>query len=261
MLDRDELQEIHLGFRGYQQYKQNKIRDHFSGYTFVDYERFFELCTEIQTDLDTDHKKWSLGIAVRSVLIALSERDPILYVRVIDYYLSLTDPLNLDGIIPLTEKLIEICGPDRAFEMLNSRNYSTKQSWLFGYYQSLPAQHVTKQRLFELYELYRVSRKISNDLDFLLKYRSLDERVVAKVTRLILDKRQGHSEYALGPLFNPFTEVNKVISDLFSQDLDILKDAYFASIENDRNEDWDGLTFNRILDLYPGFISEYVDQI
>src|SRR5208337_1041927 len=51
------------------------------------------------------------------------------------HYLGLADPFGLDTIL-LTQKLIEICGPDRAFEVLNKSTYPTKQSWLFGYYQS-----------------------------------------------------------------------------------------------------------------------------
>jgi hypothetical protein len=92
---------------------------------------------------------------------------------------------------------------------------------------------------------------------------SIDEQAVARVTEIILKKAEEDSSFAstLSPLFSSYSEVNKVLIDLFDADFDLLKRAYFAVAETARHSDYDAVTFTRILDHDPDFIEEYIDRM
>jgi hypothetical protein len=136
---------------------------------------------------------------------------------------------------------------------------------LFSYFQFLPWDEITTEHLNQLYALYRGAerRELPYSFDFLLKYRSLDKYVVARVTAIIVEKvgKDANFATALSGLLNPYTEVNKAITVLFADHLDLLKRAYFAALEARENEDHEGLTLARILDVDSGFILEYIDYM
>jgi len=54
----------------------------------------------------------------------------------------------------------------------------------------LPSEAVTTDRLNQLYTLYREASSLDliTDLEFLLKFQKLDQRVVLKVTEIIISK-------------------------------------------------------------------------
>jgi hypothetical protein len=94
-----------------------------------------------------------------------------------------------------------------------------------------------------------------------LRYRTSERRIFPLVARVIL-KRQAqepNSVFVLSGLFNPYTEANKLLIELFDGDLGVLKQAYFALSTDDRHDDYDGRSFSRILDVDPGFLREYID--
>ncbi|OZH55833.1 hypothetical protein AFK68_02035 [Hydrocoleum sp. CS-953] len=129
----------------------------------------------------------------------------------------------------------------------------------------LPKEKITSDYLKKLYNLYRESKlsEISKRFDFLLKYRHLDKNVVAQVTEIILSKMNEQTNYAdpFDFLFNPYTQVNKLLIELFTEKLDVLKRAYLLSQKingySSNSED----IFIRILDADQNFIIEYIDWV
>ena len=264
LFDRTEMRRLDLNYEEFQQLKKEQIEEHFDGFIFADYEHFFEQCLDIQADLGQDHEKFQLQNGVVDVLLILAGQYPDLYTKVLGHYLILGDPLRLNSVL-LVERLIKACGAERAYDILSRPNYPTKRGWLLRYYHSLPPDEVTAEHLDQLYILYQEAtlEELPRDFDFLLNYRSLEEKVVTRVTEILLEKAEASSDYAyaLSMLFNPHTEVNKSITDLFANDLHLLKRAYFAVLETRRYEDYNGQTFARILNLDPDFILEYIDQM
>ena len=244
--------------------RKQQIETHFYCFGLAEYEHFFEQCLEIHADLGKDNKGYQLRLGIEDVVCTLADRDPLLYVTVLEYYLELGDPLYLNS-LPLIRRLIEVCGAKRAYEILYKHNHSAKREFLFSYYRSLPPVEATGERLEQLYALYQDSQveELTRDIDFLLKYRQFDAEVVLRVTEIILEKEKADCNfaYALTRLFNPHSDVNKEIMELFANDLDLLKQAYFAVLRAEEYMDYDGKTFNRILDLEPDFVLEYIDQM
>lgn len=136
---------------------------------------------------------------------------------------------------------------------------------MLGYYMTLPMGDVTAERLEKLYSLFQEANgtELPRSLDFLLKYRSLDDKVVVRVTEIILEKAMADpfQAYALSSLFNHYTDINKELIDIFTNDKNLLKQAYFAVLKIESHVDYDGQSFSRILNIEPNFILEYIDHI
>lgn len=267
LLDWAERRNLNVSHNKYRQDKKRRIKEYFADHDLDDYKQFFEFCSEIQAGLDRANKKqkrFQLQNGVIDVLLALADRDPDLYATVLQHYLSLGEPLELNSGL-LIEKLIKICGAERALELVSRPDYPTKRSWLFGYYLSLPTEDNTSEGLDQLYALYRTAeiQELPHGFDFLLKYRSLNDSVVARVVKILLNRLEQEPKYAsaFSMLFNPHTEVNKSIIELFDNHIGLLKRAYFAMQVTQHDPDYDGGTFSRILDLDPDFILEYLDQM
>ncbi len=259
-----ENRNPNLDYEERQQLKKKRIKEYFAGYRFEDFKQFFERCLEIREGLEQNNTVYQLQEGVTDVFSALAERSPDLYVAVLEHYLGLGDPLKLRPYSPIA-KLIEVCGADRAYEILNRPDYPSKRGWLFGFQHSLPPDEATAERLDLLYALYQEAEasEIPSEMDFLLKYWPLDKQVVIRVTDIILAKteKDPNHAYALFRLFNPHTETNKNLLVLFADKFDLLKRAYLAVQKTGRHEDHYGQVFARILDHDPNFLLEYIDRM
>jgi hypothetical protein len=194
----------------------------------------------------------------------LSDRDSRLYVQVLRRYLELGDPFRLKSVL-LVEKLINACGVLHSHEIISDPSYPTKRAWLFDYFAVLPSEAITTGHLSQLCVLYREAERVEvpYSYDFLLRYKALDEDIVARATAILLEKVKKNADFAstLSGLFNPHTEVNKAITQLFANHLGLLKQAYFAMLTERDNEDHEGRTLARIMQLDPSFILEYIDYV
>jgi hypothetical protein len=265
IFDCAERNDLDLEYQEYEQLKRQQIGTHFTDYCFTKYKHFFEQCLEIQGETDRrNDNKYHFPSRVVEVLIYLAHRDCDLYVKVLEHYLNLGDPLKLND-LRLVDRLMQIYGVEKAYKFLNKLDHPSKREWLFGFYRLLPQEEIKVEFLAQIYELYRESapNEMRQDLDFLLKYRSLDGNVVVRVVEIILEKIAEDSNYssALSLLFKPYMEVNEALLDLFKNHLDLLKKAYLAVLKTDWHRECNEQIFAYILDLDPNFIFEYIDWI
>jgi len=265
LFDRIERRNIHLNYEEYEQLKRQQIVEYFASYNFSDYEKFFNQCLEIQTETNRrNHNAFHFPSRIVEVLIALAHRDSDLYIEVMKHYLSLGNPFQIND-LRLVNKLIEICGVEETYRVLHEHDCPSKRRWLFDFYRLLPQEKITVEYLEQLYSLYResTSNEVPHDLDFLLRYYSLDENVVVRVTEIILERSTDKNSSFLHilSLFNEFTGINKNLSDLFKDHFDLLKQAYLAVLKVDFHTDHDMKSFANILDADSNFILEYIDWI
>jgi hypothetical protein len=254
-LERRKLKEL-------QKLRREKIIEYFDGFNYKDYENFFELCLEIKETLDFDNNGYQLEAGIAEVFEVIAEKDQGLYLVVLEHYLNLGNPFDLNP-LSLTGNLLKICGAQYTYDVLSKLKYPGRRTLLFSYYHSLPPSEITNANLNRLYDLYREAEfgEIPRDFDLLLKYRSLDDDVVINVVEIILGKVNDDPSYAypLSMLFNPYSDVNKVIIDIFTDRIDPLERAYFAAQRIEQYLDHDGVSFARILEKDPDFILKYVD--
>jgi hypothetical protein len=258
-----ERGDLNLNHEEYEEYKKKQISEVLKDFGSEEYYNLFGRCKEISSRLSSN-KIHQLSLGLSTALIVLSENNPSLYPAVLKKYLGENDFLNLHP-YSLVTALILSCGAEEACNLLSETSYLHKDKWLFSYYQSLPAEQLRSSHLDRLYKLYEDAdlREFPFDMEFLLKYRELDRRVVIKVVAIILDRAKRDAVYAsaLSQLFNPYSELNKQLMKIFSEDIQILEDAYFAIDKVEQNADYNGSAFSRIMDIDPGFIEKFIDEM
>jgi hypothetical protein len=252
-----------MSFEECEDHRMAKIESLTSGYTFVDYCRFFECCLSIRQSGLHQQNEYPLQTGVCDAVILLSDKDSDLFVEVMEYYLSIGDPL----ILPpkrLVSKLVEQNGVEGAFCILNEQEYPTKDRWLFSFHEALPIENVNERWITHLLSLYETADagNLTPNWDYLLKFTSVDHRVVAKAVSAILSKVESDVKctFVLNTLFNPHEKISKRITELFSEDFDLLKQAYTIIEGTQHHSDHAGRVFNQILDIDSGFASEYIDS-
>jgi hypothetical protein len=126
----------------------------------------------------------------------------------------------------------------------------------------LPKGNVTKASAKHIYRLYKKSKRDEPPyhLDYLLKYWEVDQKVFIRITKVILRKSKKDRSFGLclSLLFNPYSDVNKRIVEIYRNHLDLLKKAFFCALEVDPHADYDGTTINKILDVDSSFMVEYI---
>jgi hypothetical protein len=195
----------------------------------------------------------------------LFERDSALYQKIIQNYLKSGEPVRFQQPSILVEKLIQACGSKQTLNIIDNADYPTKRLWLFGYYQVLPPDDIRYEVIENLYRLYREAERgeLPWDYDYLLKYVDQDNSIIVNVTKIILEKSANEPDLArqLEMMFNPLTETNKKILDLFKGNLHVLEKAYITLSTSDKIADFDGATLGRILSVKPDFIVAYIDRV
>lgn len=259
-----EKKNLNLRYEEYKQFKKNRIKKHFDTYNLDEYKQFFNRCTEIKSQASNNRDEYRLRSGTEEVLEIIAECKPELYVEVVEHYLALGDPLDLNP-RALVENLVRLSGSEAAYKRLNQSVYGTKKKWVFSFLISLPSEDVTPTHLEQLYSLYQSadSADLPYHMDFLLKFLPLDDKIVTKVTK-ILFRKAGDDPNHIRPLsvmFYPHAEINKRLIEHFVDDIELLKLVYFKVCESDSHEDYDGHTFALILNHDPNFALEYIDRV
>ncbi|TDY52703.1 hypothetical protein C8D99_1341 [Aminivibrio pyruvatiphilus] len=254
--------EPEVTYEEFEQYKRERLEEHTKSYTLNDYTVFFERCIDIWKSLDGKMGDDEFKQGVIYVLLALAERDSELYTLTLELYLEHGELLQLPPHL-LIRKLIEQQGRCGALKLLDGRDYPTKMRWLFTFHEALPAEDADEEMLAHLYGLYEAAegKDMPSKLDYLLKYLSLDERVVAKVVAIVLNKSKSDSSclHILTMLFNPHVEIAPLFFELFIENLELLKETYLTAGNARSHNDYNGRVFELLIENDPDFIAEYVD--
>ena len=254
-----------MNFREFEKLKKQKIRDHTREFGLDDYSKLIQQCIEILSCISGDHQTHNIKAGILEVLVALAERDGPLGAQVIQEYLKSGDPLAIRPPALIIGKLLKSCGNGQTLRIIEEPEYPTKRPWLFGYYLCLSPEDIGPETIDNLYKLYREAEltELPYDYDYLLNYKAQDAHIVVNVTNIIVEKAETDEIFCRGlaSLFNPNSEVNQQIFDLFEGHQDSLEKAYMLHSKVDKDADYNGETLARILSVNPDFILEYVDRV
>lgn len=258
-----EMRHDGLGYDEYVKLKKKKIHDHFAHYQLTDYESLLTQCTEMKRAIDTgSHRLYEFQENLMEAFRELAGKNSGLYFDVMKSYLMNDAGIEINP-SPLVQGLINGCGAQKTYSLLTELSWSNKQAWLFSYYYFLPADEIGPKQVEQLLALYQTSQphELPYHWDFLLNYRKVLPDIVSTVTELLLERASQNDAFfpSLDMLFNPHSEINSEIASHFAGRTDLLKRAYFYSAARQQHGDYDGTTFNIILDLDSGFAKEYID--
>lgn len=260
LMDWGDRRTLGLSIEEFDKLKKEQLGKHTEDYRFDDYVRFFKSCDEIRHVME-ESKEDVFNRGVSDTLLTLANRDIDLCVKVLGHYLSLVDPVKLNG-YPIINSFIEQRGPEEVFSLFIRRKYRKNKCWLFHIHELMPVESITKKKLKHLYRLYRTTDKMElpRGLDYLLKYRAVDPRVIPKVVATVIKKTKKDPAYAytLLNLFNHHAEVGKILPALFVEDTDLLKQAYLYAEHYAELSDHKGQFFAIMMNLDQEFLLEYL---
>jgi hypothetical protein len=221
-------------------------------------------CVEIGADLTDGHREWQFQTGVVQLLLALADEVPEEFAPALERHLASGNLLRLRDAV-LAAKLIELRGPDAAFDLLATAGYPQREAFLFRYFESLRPEWIDPPRLEALYELYRSApvTALPHSPDFLLRYTHVDGGVVAAVTSILLARAGSDTRAAFGlaGLFNGHSELGQRLGGVFAEDPPLLTRAYFAAHSARSGVDYNAAAFSQILDIDPSFPREYVQWV
>lgn len=245
--------------------KKDRTKEYLKGFDFDKYKEFVLLAREILSSLENNHDAYRIKSSIPLVFSYLDEVDESLYKEIMKDYITSGDPLDIQHPAIILNKLIKAFGSSSTKTLLDDAEFGTKARWLFDYYRCLPDGDIDEKVAAGLIELYKDSeiKDLPYDYDYLLRFVESRETVVEEVVEIIVSKldeaSSGLSCFDL--IFNPHSEVNKRILELFEGNFNLLKRVYLLHCKTKDHADYDGSTLRRILSVDQDFILEIIDRI
>jgi len=255
--------EKHTG-EEYHLYKKAQLKDFIDGYTIQEFIKLIDAFIIIRDNPTKRRVEYLLKQRLELVITILSEINTDLFLNAIKYYLTIGDPFKVSGKI-IVDRWISYEKPKAVLDSIKEFSFPNKDRWVFWIYEALPENEITEAYTKNLYELYSSTdaQFLSRDWNFLIKYSSKDSKVVETTLQILIKRTQDDPEVvsAMDMLFMNFNSIETLIRDASADFLKSLKKAYILVSSKERHIDYNGKTFNILLDRDIYFISEFVDTL
>lgn len=246
--------------------KKQAINDYISNCDFEMFKKLIDICSEISgTDNYSFWKiKEGLEIAFDS---AFNKKN--WYVDAVKYYLKKNTPYNLYP-YDIIKKLFLLLSDSQVYKIIVDEKYSQRNFWLYVYYYELPPKLITQNHLNGLYDFLKDTSDKKDTLqsirgvDFLEKYKVIDEQAFLEGCKIILEKR----EYSLHVvnnyfelLFNYYHNKPEEVIRKFNSNLKLLEEIYCTTLSYDNNSDHDGKFLKDIYLSKPSILYKYIEYL
>lgn len=262
-IDIQERQDSALDYDAYERLKADRIFTRYGSMSETDLPGFIALCQEIRNAKDGNNDDHALRISVIRLFETIGKNDPQQLSELTRAYLRLGDPLEYGGWSWLPT-LIRGIGKAATRGVIETYQFASQQAWLLSMYTALGETDIEKEDVEHILGLLENPTMGLPPLGTLRRYEKFEPKILPKIVRLVLTTRGEQAGSILESLFSyPGTELEWLRSQ-FDNDIEILKSAYFAAQGNARRSsghfDYDARLFSLILDLAPGFITDYVQH-
>lgn len=258
-----ELRLKEFDFEKRQELKKAAIQELLLDCSEVKIQKIIKICSIYQ---ESGRKNtWDLGNGLHYVFhqLALNKK---LFIYAVNIYLSHNTPINLYP-DPIVNKLFELVGIEETYKIINDNQFDQKNTWKFSFFKNLPV--VSKRMVQELYDfLSEDDRNITSSpyrgIEFLNKYRKVDNDIYVKAGRIILSKYK-NSRFMFSmyfhPAFSPYGHGSdpNLLWECFSNDLNLLREIYLKLITYDKNTDSDGQYLIYFVQKEITFIDEFIE--
>ena len=193
----------------------------------------------------------------------IAHTNETLYIDILEKYLELGDPflLNLN-----MSDLIKILGKEKAFEFIKKYSFQAHEAWLFNLLIAIEESKITSEDIEELLKLYKSAnfKNMPYHLDYLIKYCKVDENIFLEIMTILINRAENEDNrfvYTFSIIFNPFTEIFKILDKYMYSDLILFKKAYLVCLNYENHFDHDMMAFNKLLNFDINFVDDYIVNI
>lgn len=254
------------GYEENRKQKQQSINHYTLNCDLQIFKKLIDVCNGI-SELD-NHSYWEVGEGLGIAFDAISDKADW-YVDAIKYYIKNDTPNNLHP-YHLVDNLFSLLSDSEVYEIIISEEYSHKNAWTYAYYHELPQGLITEKHLQGLYNFLKdtsdryITSSSMRDVDFLDKYKSIDELALIEGCKIILDKKEYSSfivDIYFGLLFNYHHNTPKEVIQKFNCNLELLEEIYHAMLSYDKHHDYDGQFLKEIYSVRPSILDKYIDYL
>lgn len=254
------------GYEENRKQKQQSINHYTLNCDLQIFKKLIDVCNGI-SELD-NHSYWEVGEGLGIAFDAISDKADW-YVDAIKYYIKNDTPNNLHP-YHLVDNLFSLLSDSEVYEIIISEEYSQKNAWTYAYYHELPQGLITEKHLQGLYDFLKdtsdryITSSSMRDVDFLDKYKAIDELALIEGCKIILDKKEYSSfivDIYFGLLFNYHHNTPKEVIQKFNCNLELLEEIYHAMLSYDKHHDYDGQFLKEIYSVRPSILDKYIDYL
>lgn len=249
--DWDKIRKIH----------KQRLYEFVKDYKLSKWENLFEKSKIIEKENGRANYNFTYNLVM--LLIALAEKNQILYLQVLGSYLKLGNPFNL-RFYPI--HLYAILGKDKTKNFINQYEFNYKNDYLFSLYILLKEEDIDKNDVKELLRLYKNTdaASVPYDLDYLKKYIKIEKDIFILVIKILAQRATNENPqffHGFKMLFSHTSEFPKDIEKYFKKDIELIKQCYLISIENEKYYDFNAIYLNKLIDYDSNFLALYINKL
>lgn len=256
--------EIHYDER--EKVKKEAIDQYVQRCSVAEFNELIDTCKEC-AEYDGDNS-YEITNGLEIAFHAFSNRGEC-FIKAIQYYLKSNTPFDIYP-LSILKDLFGIMTPSEILKLIDSEEYENKNAWMYAYYHEIPDDSIDELQLQGLYSFLQsnsdaaLTRSFNRNVDFLEKYRKVDDNVLIKGSRIILSKVAysrfvPHLYFSL--LLNPHRNSPESVVKKYERDLELLEDIYIESIDYSQHDDYDGRFLKEIYRASPTILGKFISRI
>ena len=252
-----------VGYEERKQQKKQAIKQYVSNCNLEMFKKLIDICDDI-SKLD-DYTSWEIGDGLEIAFDALSIQKDC-YVEAIKYYIEKDTPGNLKP-HHLIDILFSLLYEQEVYQIIVSKEYSQKNTWLYAYYDELPPELIAPKHLQGLYNFLEdtsdkdITSTSMRDVDFLEKYNVIDKQALITGSKIILAKMR-YSPFVVciyfDLLFNGSVNTPQKVLQKYNFDFELIEEIYCAMLSCDNHFDYKGEFLKEIYLVRPSLLDKYI---
>lgn len=256
--------KIEGNYKEREKLKKQSIYQYISNCDLEMFKKLIDVCSDI-SELD-NRSSWEVGEGLGIAFDAISDKK-YYYIDAIKYYIRNDTPNNLQP-YHLVDTLFSLSSDSEVYEIIIGEEYSQKNAWVYAYYHELPPELITEKHLHGLYAFLKdtsdrdITSSSMRDVDFLEKYKAIDELALIEGCKIILSKKE-YSPFIMhiyfDLLFNSYHNAPKEVIQKFNCNLELLEEIYCTMLLYDNHQDYDGQFLKEIYLVRPSILDKYID--
>ena len=252
-----------VGYEERKQQKKQAIKQYVSNCNLEMFKKLIDICDDI-SKLD-DYTSWEIRDGLEIAFDALSIQKDC-YVEAIKYYIEKDTPGNLKP-HHLIDILFSLLCEQEVYQIIVSKEYSQKNTWLYAYYHELPPELIAPKHLQGLYNFLEdtsdkdITSTSMRDVDFLEKYNVIDKQALITGSKIILAKMR-YSPFVVyiyfDLLFNGSVNTPQKVLQEYNFDFELIEEIYCAMLSCDNHFDYKGEFLKEIYLVRPSLLDKYI---
>ncbi len=250
-------------YKEWKNIKQQSIILYVSNCDLEKIKKLIDVCSDISEFDDYSFYEVCEGLGI--AFDAISDKKDC-YVDAIKYYIEKDTPINLQP-YHLIDTLFSLLSDKEVYQIIATKKYIHKNTWLYAYYHELPPELITPNHLQGLYNFLQdtsdrdITSSTLRDVNFLEKYKVIDEMALIEGCKIILAKKD-YSSFIMviyfDLLFNCYNNTPKEVIQKFNCNLELLEEIYCTMLSYDNHHDYNGQFLKEIYLVRPSILDKYI---